>query len=222
MSDKRQPKSARSQSLRDRIRRDARAQAVSAQSIRRRDTIKRFLAHLASVDRRWLLKGAGGLESRIEVAGQRVAVRTRDLDLATREQAAELLDVIAEACRRPARDGFSYEIAVLPRSVDDPYAQVELTIAARLDGRRWDDFSIDISAHEPVAAAELDELSLGTNLDGEDLGAVPAQPLHCVAVTPTRQGRCPVVTSGALLRHTDVSRTKAAGMRHATRPSAAA
>lgn len=142
--------------LEDRLKQLAKAERLELQNLIRATAFDRLLARLfARADAPWVLKGGYALELRIKEARA-----TRDIDLALREalgkeRGTPLNDAIFAALGTAAatelEDFFSFTVAPAMMDLDGaPYGGARFPIEARLDGRSFVKFHLDVGAGDVV------------------------------------------------------------------------
>jgi hypothetical protein len=129
----------------------AKEQALDLQRLRRQVAFDRLLCRLfRQVDSPWLLKGGYAMELRI-----RSARTTRDIDLALRIplkgardwDAVEMRELLTQASDVDLGDGFVFAIGEPTLDLDAaPYGGSRFPIEARMAGRRFVGFHLDVSA----------------------------------------------------------------------------
>lgn len=165
------------QSLESKIRNRSKGLGVHANIVRRQETLKRFLIRLAALDLNWYLKGALILEARIALADKSVSAKTMDADIGALRTADLLLNQIRDATVLKPDDRFIYRIDKVAQGLADG-ADYRVYIDVQLDGRHWDRFKLDISDDRYMSGVDIEDLSLGQDLAGMDLGVVRAQPIE--------------------------------------------
>lgn len=162
---------------------------MALQPMRVRVAIGRLLARLFSEPGvPWVVKGGVAMELRFRPHAR----TTRDLDLGVRAPAggwlaastAEvrvewLVDALQQAAAKDLGDGFEFRIAPSPDSVNAPLGGRRHAVDARLAGRTFDRFHLDVGIGEPFDQPE----TLRTH---DDLLAFAAFPEIDVAVVPAR------------------------------------
>lgn len=144
--------------LEDRLKRLAKTDGLNFQRLLRDTAFDRLLARLFSSDKApWILKGGYALELRIKEARA-----TKDIDLALRESLGKqrgdsLNEAIAEELRKAANqdmgDFFSFVIGNAAKDLDAaPYGGARFPVEARMDGRGFVKFHIDVGAGDVVLA----------------------------------------------------------------------
>lgn len=142
--------------LEDRLKRIAKSEKLDLQRLLRATAFDRLLARLfARADAPWILKGGYALELRIKEARA-----TRDIDLALREalgkdRGAPINDTIFAALETAAaadlEDFFSFTVAPAMMELDAaPYGGARFPVDARLDGRSFVKFHVDVGAGDVV------------------------------------------------------------------------
>jgi len=137
--------------LEDRLKAMAAEQGLDLQRLRRQVAFDRLLCRLfRHADSPWLLKGGYAMELRI-----RSARTTRDIDLALRrlpEGAKDwnpvvMRDLLTQASDVDLGDGFAFVIGEPTLDLDAaPYGGSRFPIDARMAGRRFISFHLDVSA----------------------------------------------------------------------------
>jgi predicted nucleotidyltransferase component of viral defense system len=131
--------------LSDHLNNRARREGVPVSRLQRQVTFERFLARLfRGDDQRWVLKGGYALELRLSG----IARATRDLDLNVPPPAApDLLDELQGAVELDMGDFFEFTVSA-PSSrghlAGPPMGGYRFSVEARLDGRRFDRFPLDV------------------------------------------------------------------------------
>lgn len=144
--------------LEDRLKQLAKAEKIELQNLFRATAFDRLLARLfARPDAPWVLKGGYALELRIKEARA-----TRDIDLALREALGKdcgtpLNDAIFAALRTASEtvleDFFSFTVApAMMELAGAPYGGARFPVEARLDGRAFVKFHLDVGAGDVVLA----------------------------------------------------------------------
>ncbi|PIP83199.1 MAG: nucleotidyl transferase AbiEii/AbiGii toxin family protein [Elusimicrobia bacterium CG_4_9_14_3_um_filter_62_55] len=142
--------------LEDRLKLLAKAEGLDIQRLLREVAFDRLLARLFSgVKAPWVLKGGYALELRIKEA--RV---TRDIDLVLRESLGKergepineaIFEVLRSAAQQDMEDFFSFVIGGVMQDLDAaPYGGARFPVEARMDGRSFVKFHIDIAAGDVV------------------------------------------------------------------------
>ena len=144
--------------LEDRLKEKAKKEELDLQRLMREVSFDRLLARLfARKDAAWILKGGYALELRMKEARA-----TKDIDLALRHSlGAEknlplktmVLEALAESAARDLGDFFSFNIGEAMLDLDAaPYGGARFPIEARLDGRTFVRFHLDVGAGDVVLA----------------------------------------------------------------------
>jgi hypothetical protein len=162
--------------LEDRLRNQAVSTGAPLVRLRKMVAFDRLLARLQATEpSAWLLKGGFALQLRF---GDRSRT-TRDLDLLQVEPGADHWNSLREAAGIDAQDWFEFEIA-MPVEIpgeDQPGGQ-RFAVHSRLDGRRFEDFHVDVGTGDPVVEpAEILETPDLLAFAGIDPVRVPAYPL---------------------------------------------
>lgn len=142
--------------LEDRLKQLAEADSLEFQNLIRATAFDRFLARLFALpDAPWVLKGGYALELRIKEARA-----TRDIDLALREALGKdpgmplndaIFAALVTAAATDLEDFFSFTVA--PATMDlagAPYGGARFPVEARLDGRTFAKFHLDVGAGDVV------------------------------------------------------------------------
>lgn len=162
--------------LEDRLKRLAKAERLELQNLIRATAFDRLLARLFErADAPWVLKGGYALELRIKEARA-----TRDIDLALREalgmkRGTPLNDAVHAALGTAAAteldDFFSFTVAPAMMDLDGaPDGGARFPIEARLDGRTFVKFHLDVGAGDVV----LGPLEMTEGHDWLKFAGIPA------------------------------------------------
>ena len=137
--------------LEDRLNAMAAEQGLDLQRLRRQVAFDRLLCRLFHhADSPWLLKGGYAMELRI-----RSARATRDIDLALRKlperpqnwDAVAMRGLLTQASDVDLKDGFAFVIGEPTLDLDAaPYGGSRFPIDARMAGRRFINFHVDLSS----------------------------------------------------------------------------
>ncbi len=144
--------------LEDRLKQKAKTEELDLQRLMREVAFDRLLSRLfARKDAAWILKGGYALELRMKEARA-----TKDIDLALRHSlGAEkdlplktmILDALTESAARDLGDFFSFTIGEAMLDLDAaPYGGARFPVEARLDGRTFVRFHLDVGAGDVVLA----------------------------------------------------------------------
>ena len=144
--------------LEDRLKQKARNEGLDLQRLMREVSFDRLLARLfARKDAAWILKGGYALELRMKEARA-----TTDIDLALRHSLGTekdlplktmVLEALAESAARDLGDFFSFNIGEAMLDLDAaPYGGARFPVEARLDGRTFVRFHLDVGAGDVVLA----------------------------------------------------------------------
>ena len=131
--------------LTDHLNNRARREGVPVGRLQKQLTFERFLARLFRDDEpRWVLKGGYALELRLSGAAR----ATRDLDLNVPPPAApDLLDELRAAVEVDMGDFFEFTVSATAaggRLAGPPLGGYRFSVEARLDGRRFERFPLDV------------------------------------------------------------------------------
>lgn len=144
--------------LEDRLKQKAKKEELDLQRLMREVAFDRLLARLfAKKDAAWILKGGYALELRMKEARA-----TKDIDLALRHSLGTeknlplktmILEALAESVARDLGDFFSFNIGEAMLDLDAaPYGGARFPVEARLDGRTFVRFHLDVGAGDVVLA----------------------------------------------------------------------
>jgi len=144
--------------LEDRLKQKAKNGELDLQRLMREVAFDRLLARLfARKDAAWILKGGYALELRMKEARA-----TKDIDLALRYSLGTekdlplktvILEALAESAARDLGDFFSFNIGEAMLDLDAaPYGGARFPVEARLDGRTFVRFHLDVGAGDVVLA----------------------------------------------------------------------
>ncbi len=144
--------------LEDRLKQRAKAEGLDLQRLMREVAFDRLLCRLfAGKNPPWILKGGYALELRM-----REARATKDIDLALVHSLGRsegphgktaILEALAREAGRDLGDFFSFNIGEAMSELDAaPYGGARFPVEARLDGRVFVRFHIDVGAGDAVLA----------------------------------------------------------------------
>jgi hypothetical protein len=145
--------------LEDRLKRLAQEERLDLQRLRRQAAFDRLLCRLfTNPDAPWLLKGGYAMELRVKTART-----TRDIDLALRRlpvpsadwdaNAADVLESLREAGKLDLRDFFTFVFGDATQDLDAaPYGGARFPVDARLAGRTFVRFRLDVSTGDVLRA----------------------------------------------------------------------
>ena len=162
--------------LEDRLRNQAVSTGAPLVRLRKMVAFDRVLSRLQAADpSAWLLKGGFALQLRF---GDRSRT-TRDLDLLQVEPGADSWEWLLGAAGIDLSDWFEFQVA-RPVGIpgdEEPGGQ-RFTVQSRLDGRRFEDFHVDVGTGDPVVEpADLLETPGLLAFAGIEPVRVPAYPL---------------------------------------------
>ena len=141
--------------LETRLKKSAMEEGVDLQRVRRQVAFDRLLCRLFTLpDAPWLLKGGYAMELRVKAART-----TRDIDLALKQipslaagweaSAGTVLEMLREAAGTASRDYFTFLIGEAVQDLDAaPYGGARFPVEARLAGRTFAKFHLDVSRGE--------------------------------------------------------------------------
>ncbi len=141
--------------LEQRLKNEAQATGIALIRLRKRVAFERFLARLAtSASSGWVLKGAFALELRL---GLRTRT-TKDIDLGRTDDEEAATEHLNAATGVDLGDFFDFEVRRTP-ALDAAigFRAVRYTVRADLDGRRFEQFPVDVAFSEatPIQAEPL-------------------------------------------------------------------
>lgn len=174
--------------LEDRLKKLAQLENIDLQRVRRQAAFDRLLCRLfANPNAPWLLKGGYAMELRLKTART-----TRDIDLAVTQlpmpaadwdaNAANILESLREAGKLDLLDFFTFVFGNAMQDLDAaPYGGARFPVDARLAGRSFVKFHLDVSAGD-VLCKPYESLS------GRDwLGFAGIAKMNFPAVSPEEQ-----------------------------------
>jgi predicted nucleotidyltransferase component of viral defense system len=145
--------------LEQRLKNEAQATGVALLRLRKHVAFERFLARLAASESGgWVLKGAFALELRL---GLRTRA-TKDIDLGRADDEEAATEHLNAATNVDLGDFFSFDARRTPAlEAATGFRAVRYTVRADLDGRRFEQFPVDVAFSEssPIQAEPL----LGAN-----------------------------------------------------------
>jgi predicted nucleotidyltransferase component of viral defense system len=160
--------------LEDRLKNRAADTGTALDRLRRRVVFERMLARLeVAMPGRWVVKGGMALEIRLTDRAR----RTRDLDLAIREDTADLHEQLVDALTPdPFGDGFQFLVASpKPLSTDDAGRPGwRFGVGARLAGRGFERVTMDVVERPQEIVATVREV-FPTLVDFAGLPAVSVE-----------------------------------------------
>ncbi len=145
--------------LEDRLKKLAIVEGIDLQRLRRQVSFDRLLCRLfASPDCPWLLKGGYAMELRLKAART-----TRDIDLALKHlplaeagwegNESAVLEALREAGQLEAEDFFTFVFGTATQDLDAaPYGGARFPVDARLAGRSFVKFHLDVSTGDVLSA----------------------------------------------------------------------
>lgn len=142
------------QALETRLNARARTQGTDVQRLRRQVAFDRLLCRLFhNADSPWLLKGGYAMELRLEESRT-----TRDIDLTSRRPLGgrgrlqeRILELLQDAASEDLKDFFHFAIAHPVKDLAGaPYGGARYPVEARMDGRIFARFHLDVATGDPV------------------------------------------------------------------------
>ena len=163
--------------LEDRLKSIAEKEDVDIQRLRREVAFDRLLARLFHAKRPpWILKGGYAMELRIKESRA-----TKDIDLALREALKDdrnlpvnlgILEALQEMARTDLGDFFTFLIGESMQDLDAaPYGGARYPVDARMDGRNFVKFHIDVGVGDVV----LEPLDLTEGRDWLSFAGIPSR-----------------------------------------------
>jgi len=141
--------------LEQRLKNEAQATGVALLRLRKRVAFERFLARLATSESSgWLLKGAFALELRLGLRAR----TTKDIDLGRADDEEAATEHLVAATHVDLGDFFVFEVRRTPAlDAATGFHAVRYTVRADLDGRRFEQFPVDVAFSEatPIQAEPL-------------------------------------------------------------------
>jgi predicted nucleotidyltransferase component of viral defense system len=141
--------------LEQRLKNEAQATGVALLRLRKRVAFERFLARLTTSESSgWVLKGAFALELRLGLRAR----TTKDIDLGRADDEEAATEHLNAATDIDLDDFFDFEVRRTPAlDAATGFRAVRYTVRADLDGRRFEQFSVDVAFSEatPIQAEPL-------------------------------------------------------------------
>jgi predicted nucleotidyltransferase component of viral defense system len=141
--------------LEQRLKNEAEASGVALLRLRQRVAFERFLARLAASESSvWVLKGAFALELRLVLRAR----TTKDIDLGRADDEEGATEHLDAATHVDLGDFFVFEVRRTPAlDAATGFHAVRYTVRADLDGRRFEQFPVDVAFSEatPIQAEPL-------------------------------------------------------------------
>lgn len=141
--------------LEQRLKNEAQASGIALIRLRKRVAFERFLARLArSESSGWVLKGAFALELRLGLRAR----TTKDIDLGRADDEEAATEHLDAATGVDLGDFFYFEVRRTPAlDAATGFHAVRYTVRADLDGRRFEQFPVDVAFSEasPIQAEPL-------------------------------------------------------------------
>lgn len=141
--------------LEQRLKNEAQASDIALIRLRKRVAFERFLARLATSESSgWVLKGAFALELRLGLRAR----TTKDIDLGRADDEEAATEHLNAATDTDLGDFFDFEVRRTPAlDAATGFRAVRYTVRADLDGRRFEQFPVDVAFSEatPIQAEPL-------------------------------------------------------------------
>jgi predicted nucleotidyltransferase component of viral defense system len=141
--------------LEQRLKNEAQASGIALIRLRKRVAFERFLARLATSESSgWVLKGAFALELRLGLRAR----TTKDIDLGRADDEEAATEHLNAATDIDLGDFFVFEVRRTPAlDAATGFHAVRYTVRADLDGRRFEQFPVDVAFSEatPIQAEPL-------------------------------------------------------------------
>lgn len=141
--------------LEQRLKNEAQATGIALLRLRKRVAFERFLARLATSESSgWVLKGAFALELRLGLRAR----TTKDIDLGRADDEEAATEHLEAATGVDLGDFFVFEARrTLALDAATGFHAVRFTVRADLDGRRFEQFPVDVAFSEatPIQAEPL-------------------------------------------------------------------
>jgi predicted nucleotidyltransferase component of viral defense system len=141
--------------LEQRLKNEAQATGIALLRLRKRVAFERFLARLATSESSgWVLKGGFALELRLGLRAR----TTKDIDLGRADDEEAATEHLVAATHVDLGDFFVFEVRRTPAlDAAAGFHAVRYTVRADLDGRRFEQFPVDVAFSEatPVQAEPL-------------------------------------------------------------------
>lgn len=141
--------------LEQRLKNEAQETGIALIRLRKRVAFERFLARLATSESSgWALKGAFALELRLGLRAR----TTKDIDLGRADDEEAATEHLEAATHVDLGDFFVFEVRRTPAlDAATGFHAVRYTVRADLDGRRFEQFPVDVAFSEatPIQAESL-------------------------------------------------------------------
>jgi len=182
--------------LEQRLKNEAQATGVALLRLRKRVAFERFLVRLTTSESSgWVLKGAFALELRL---GRR-ARTTKDIDLGRADDEVAATEHLNAATDIDLGDFFDFEVRrTSALDAATGFHAVRYTVRADLDGRRFEQFPVDVAFSE-ASPIQAEPLSGANSLEFADVAALQlpvisleqhvAEKLHAYTGTFGQDGR---------------------------------
>jgi predicted nucleotidyltransferase component of viral defense system len=134
--------------LEQRLKNEAQATGVALLRLRKRVAFERFLVRLTTSESSgWVLKGAFALELRLGLRAR----TTKDIDLGRADDEEAATEHLNAATGVDLGDFFNFEVRRTPAlDAATGFSAVRYTVRADLDGRRFEQFPVDVAFGEAM------------------------------------------------------------------------
>lgn len=155
--------------LEQRLKNEAQATGVALLRLRKRVAFERFLARLTTSESSgWVLKGAFALELRLGLRAR----TTKDIDLGRADDEEAATEHLVAATHVDLGDFFDFEVRRTPAlDAATGFHAVRYTVRADLDGRRFEQFPVDVAFSE-ASPIQAEPLSGANSLEFADVAAL--------------------------------------------------
>jgi len=155
--------------LEQRLKNEAEATGVALLRLRKHVAFERFLARLATSESSgWALKGAFALELRLGLRAR----TTKDIDLGRADDEEAATEHLEAATHIDLGDFFVFEVRRTPAlDAATGFHAVRYTVRADLDGRRFEQFPVDVAFSE-AAPIQAEPLFGANSLEFADVAAL--------------------------------------------------
>jgi predicted nucleotidyltransferase component of viral defense system len=155
--------------LEQRLKNESQATDIALLRLRKRVAFERFLARLASSESSgWVLKGAFALELRLGLRAR----TTKDIDLGRADDEEAATEHLEAATHIDLGDFFDFEVRRTPAlDIAAGFHAVRYTVRADLDGRRFEQFPVDVALSES-SPIQVEPLFGANSLEFADVAAL--------------------------------------------------